>query len=105
VYDPALFNVCPFHEYGNCVLHTVMFVLLVLIALIVTFKIATESQPFELFRVAVYVPPALIDWPFQAYGNWLGQRPMFVVLAVALFTVRFSVAMLSQLLLFVNVTL
>ena len=73
-----------------------MFVVLVLIALIVTFNVATESQPFELVRVAVYVPPALIDWPFQVYGNWLGQRPMFVVLDVALFTVRFSVAMLSQ---------
>jgi len=86
-------------------LHIVTFVVLVVTLFTVRFRVAMLSQPFELVRVAVYDPPALIDWLFQAYGNWLGQRPMFVVLVVALLTVRFSVAMLSQPLLFVSVTL
>ena len=53
VYVPDAFNVCPFQLYGNCVLQTLTFVLLVLIALITTTNVAIESQPFEPVNVAV----------------------------------------------------
>ena len=69
VYVPAALIDCPFQLYGNCDGQIAVFVVLVLVALIVTINVATESHPFAPVSVAVYVPAALIDCEFQAYGN------------------------------------
>ena len=46
-----------------------MFVVLVKVELTVRFSVAIESQPAALVRFAVYVPAALIVWPFHVYGS------------------------------------
>src|SRR4030095_14454968 len=55
-----------------------------------------ESHPATLIKLAVYVPAAVIVWPFQVYGNWLPQIVVFVVLARVGFTAKFNVATDSQ---------
>src|SRR6202166_2263046 len=80
VYVPAALIVCPFQLYGSWLLQIVVFVVLVSVALTVKFNVAIESQPLALVRFAVYVPAALIVWPFQRYGNWLLQIVVLVVL-------------------------
>ena len=39
--------------------------MLVTVELTARFRVATESQPAALVRFAVYVPAALMVWPFQ----------------------------------------
>jgi hypothetical protein len=73
-----------------------VFVVLVSVALTTRFNVATESQPLTLVRLAVYVPAALIVWPFQEYGNWLLQIVVLVVLVSVELTVKFRVATESQ---------
>ena len=73
-----------------------MLVVLVKVGLTVKFRVATESQPAALIKLAVYVPAALMTWPFQLYGNWLVQIVVLVVLVKVEFTVRFKVATESQ---------
>ena len=43
----------------------VISVVLVSVGLTVRFNVAIESQPAALVRLAVYVPAALMDCPFQ----------------------------------------
>ena len=43
----------------------VVFVVLVSVGVTVRFRVAMESQPAALVRLAVYVPAALIVCPFQ----------------------------------------
>jgi len=74
----------------------VVLVVLVRVGLTVRFRVAMESQPAALVRLAVYVPAALMDCPFQLYGNWLEQMVVLVVLVNVGLTVRFSVAIESQ---------
>jgi hypothetical protein len=69
---------------------------LVSVALTVKFRVATESQPLTLVRFAVYVPAALMVWPFQLYGSWLLQIVVLVVLVSVALTVKFRVATESQ---------
>ena len=73
-----------------------VFVMLVSTALTVKFSVATESQPAAAIRFAVYVPAALIDCPFQLYGNWLVQIVRSVVLVIVGVIVKFNVATESQ---------
>ena len=97
VYVPAALMVCPFQEYGNWLEQMVVLMVLVSVGLTVKFNVATESHPAVLVRLAVYVPAALMDCPFQLYGNWLEQIVVLVVLVSVAVTTRFSVAMESQL--------
>ena len=53
VYVPVAFIDCPFQLYGSCDGQMAVFVVLVLVALIVTIKVATESHPFAPVSVAV----------------------------------------------------
>ena len=88
--------VCPFQLYGSWLEQIVVLVVLVNVEFTVKFKVAIESQPATLVRFAVYVPAALMAWPFQLYGSWLEQIAVFVVLVKVEFTVKFSVAIESQ---------
>ena len=54
------------------------------------------SQLAMLISVAVYVPAAVIVWPFHVYGNCVVQIVTSVVLVSVLLTVRFNVAVLSH---------
>src|SRR5712675_865536 len=74
-----------------------MFVVLVTTGFTVKFNVAMESHPVSLIKFAVYVPATLIVCPFQVYGSWLSQIVVFVVLVTTGFTVKFNVAMESQL--------
>ena len=74
----------------------VVLVVLVSVGLTVRLRVATESQPAVLVRLAVYVPAALIVCPFQMYGNWLVQIVVLVVLVRIAFTARANVATESQ---------
>jgi len=74
----------------------VVLVVLVSVGLTVRFRVATESHPAAVVRLAVYVPAALMDCPFQLYGNWLEQMVVLVVLVRVGLTVRFKVATESQ---------
>jgi len=74
----------------------VVFVVLVKVGLTVKLRVAMESQPATLIKLAVYVPAALMVCPFQAYGSWLEQMVVLVVLVNVGLTVRFRVAMESQ---------
>jgi len=74
----------------------VVLVVLVRVGLTVRFRVAIESQPAALVRLAVYVPAALMDCPFQLYGNWLEQMVVLVVLVNVGLTVRFRVAIESH---------
>ena len=65
VWLPEELNVKPFHVYGNWSSHIVRLVLLVTTGLTVKFKVATESQPAALLKVAVWLPAALNVKPFQ----------------------------------------
>ena len=55
----------PFQAYGNWLEQIVMLVVLVSVGFTAKFRVTTESQPAALVRFAVYVPAALIVWPFQ----------------------------------------
>jgi len=57
--------VCPFQVYGNWLEQMVVLVVLVRVGLTVRFRVAIESQPAALVKLAVYVPAALMDCPFQ----------------------------------------
>ena len=70
----------------------VVLMVLVSVGLTVKFNVATESHPAVLVRLAVYVPAALMDCPFQLYGSWLAQIVVLVVLVSVGLTIRFSVA-------------
>jgi len=96
VYVPAALIVWPFQVYGNWLVQIVVLVVLVRVEFTVRFKFATESQPAALIKLAVYVPAALIVWPFQIYGSWLVQIVVLVVLVKVEFTVRFKFATESQ---------
>jgi hypothetical protein len=74
----------------------VVFVVLVKVEFTVKFKVAIESQPLILVRLAVYVPVAVMFCPFQVYGSWFVQMEVFVVLVNVALTVRFKVAIESQ---------
>ena len=74
----------------------VVLVMLVKVGLTVKFRVAIESQPATLIRFTVYVPAALMVWPFQLYGNWLEQMVVLVVLVRVELTARFKVATESQ---------
>ena len=93
---PAALIVCPFQVYGSWLAQIVVFVVLVRVAFTIRFKVATESHPAALIKLAVYVPAALIVWPFQVYGSWLSQIVVFVMLVNVAFTIKFKVATESQ---------
>ena len=65
VYVPAALIVCPFQIYGNWLEQMVVLVVLVRVGLTVRLRVAMESQPAALVRLAVYDPAALMDCPFQ----------------------------------------
>ena len=56
--------VCPFQVYGSWLLQMVVLVVLVTAGLIANIKVAIESQPLVLTRLAVKVPAALMVCPF-----------------------------------------
>ena len=66
---------------------------------------AVESQPFAFTRFAVYMPAVVMFWPFQVNGNWLLQILILFVLLLGWLMVRFRVAIESQPLVLVSVTL
>ena len=65
-------------------------------AVTVRLRVAIESHPAVLVRLAVYVPAALMVCPFQLYGNWFEQIVVLVVLVSVAVAVRFRVAIESQ---------
>src|SRR4030095_11005728 len=87
VYVPAAVIVWPFQVYGNWLLQIVVLVVLVRVGFTAKFNAAVESHPAALIKLAVYIPAALIVWPFQVYGNWLLQIVVFVVLISVAFTI------------------
>ncbi len=88
--------VCPFHVYGSWLVQMAVLVVLVNVGLTVRIKVAIESQPLVLVKLAVYVPAALMVCPFQVYGSWLVQIAVLVVLVNAGLTVNTNVAIESQ---------
>src|SRR5579859_7757801 len=88
--------VWPFQLYGSWLLQMVVLVVLVRVADTVRLRVAIESQPATLVRLAVYVPAALMVCPFQLYGSWLLQMVVLVVLVRVAVTVRLRVAIESQ---------
>src|SRR4030095_6928738 len=96
VYVPAAVIVWPFQVYGNWLLQIVVLVVLARVGFTAKFIVAMESQPAALIKLAVYVPAAVIVWPFQGYGSWLSQIVVFVVLVRVGFTAKFNVATESQ---------
>jgi hypothetical protein len=96
VYVPAPVMLTPFHVVGNVVLQIERLILLLVAEFTVRFKVAVESQPAALVKLAVYVPAAVIDCPFQLYGNSEAQIETSEELLVALLMVRFKVAVESQ---------
>ena len=87
---------CPFQLNGNWFVQIVVLVVLVNVVFTARINVAMLSQPEILFKVFVYVPAAVMDCPFQLYGNWFVQIVVLVVLVNVAFTARFNVAMLSQ---------
>src|SRR5690349_13760478 len=71
-------------------------VVLVKVGFTVNIRVAMESQPLMLVRLAVYVPAALMVCPFHVYGSWLVQMAVFVVLVNVGLTVNTNVAIESQ---------
>src|ERR1044072_6077109 len=69
VYVPEALIVCPFQVYGNWFVQMAVLVVLVNIGLAFRIRVAIESQPETLVRLAVYVPAAFIACPFHIYGN------------------------------------
>src|SRR6266571_1660091 len=53
VYVPAALMVCPFQVYGSWLLQIAVLVVLVSVAVTVSIRVATESQPLTLIRLAV----------------------------------------------------
>ena len=88
--------ICPFQLYGNWLVQMVVLVVLVNVAVTTRLRVAIESQPAALLRLAVYDPEALIVCPFQEYGSWLVQIVVLVVLVRVVVTARLRVAMESQ---------
>jgi hypothetical protein len=87
---------CPFQLYGSADAQIETSDELLDELLIVKFNVAVESQPAALVKFAVYVPAAVIDWPFQLYGNAVVQIETSVELLVAFVIVKFKVAVESQ---------
>ena len=83
----------------------VVFVVLVRIEFTTNSSVAIESQPETILSVSLYVPAAVIVLPFQLYGNWFEQIVMFVVLVRIEFTSNSSVAIESQPVALINVSL
>ena len=71
-------------------------VVLVRVGVMTRLRVAMESQPAELVKLAVYVPAALMDCPFQEYGSWLVHIDISVVLVRVDVTARLRVAIESQ---------
>src|SRR6266513_6534753 len=59
-------------------------------------NVAIESQPAAVVSVSEYVPAAVSDKPFQMYGNWLAQIVVVVVSLSTAFTFSINVAIESQ---------
>jgi len=53
VYVPAALMVCPFQEYGSWLVQIVVLVVLVSVAVTARLRVAIESQPATLVRLAV----------------------------------------------------
>src|SRR5438876_7136518 len=65
--------------------------------LTVKFSVAAVSQPPVVDdTVVLYVPAALYCWPYQVYGSCAVQIVISSVFVNKLFTVKFSVAAVSQ---------
>ena len=73
-----------------------MFVVLVLVALIVTVKVAALSQPTEFVKCAVCEPAPLKVKPFHEYGNCDGHNVRVFVLVVGNFTTTVIVVSFTQ---------
>ena len=69
LYVPAAVIVLLFQLYGNWFEQMVVFVVLVRIEFTTNSSVAIESQPETLLNVSLYVPAAVIVFPFQLYGS------------------------------------
>jgi hypothetical protein len=78
------------------VLHTLIGVLLVLVAFILNTNVATLSQPAALVRILVNVPAPLYAVPFHVYGKAVLHTLNGVLLILVALTVKFNVAVLSH---------
>src|SRR5678815_2290888 len=74
----------------------VVLVALVTTGLMVSTRVATESQPVALTKVSLYVPAVVMLIPFHVYGSALEQMVVLVVLVTTGLTVRIRVATESQ---------
>ena len=90
-------KVNPFQLKGVSVSQTVVSVVLVKVGLMVTFSVAKESQAEELTKVTEKSLALSIVTPFHINGIWVSHTVVSVVLFDDRFTVKFSVAVESQL--------
>jgi glutamine cyclotransferase len=95
-YVPAALYDVPFHTYGNVLLHTDTGVELLDVCLTVNTNVATESHPTAFVNVLEYVPAALYELPFHAYGNVLLHTDTGVELLDVCLMVIFAVTVLSH---------
>src|SRR5204863_488599 len=94
---PATLYCWPYQVYGSCAVQIAMSSVLVSKLFTVKFSVAAVSQPPVVdATVVLYVPATLYCWPYQVYGSCAVQIAMSSVLVSKLFTVKFSVAAVSQ---------
>ena len=61
--------ILPFQLYGNWLVQIVVLVVSLKILFTVKMRVLIESHPALLVSVSLYVPAALMVFPFQLYGS------------------------------------
>ena len=84
------------HVYGNSFGQIARFVVLILVAFIVTVKVAALSHPTLFVRCAVCDPAPLKVNPFHEYGNCDGHNDVDVVDVDVGLIITFIITELSQ---------
>jgi hypothetical protein len=102
---PAVLIVLPFQLNGSWLVQMVVLVVSLSTLLTVRMRVTMESQPRVVVSVSLNVPAVLIVFPFQLYGSWLVQMVVLVVSLSTLFTVNIRIAMESQPLVVLSVSL
>jgi ribosome recycling factor len=97
VSDPAALNICPYHIYGNWLVHTAFVSVEVSNALTVSVNVLDVSHPpVVLATVSVSDPAALNICPYHVYGSWLVHTAFVSVEVSSALTVSVSVLDVSH---------
>src|SRR6266404_1744853 len=97
LYVPAALYSWPYQVYGSCAVQIVISSVFVISPFTVKFSVAAVSQPPVVDgTVVLYVPAALYCWPYQVYGSCAVQIAISSVFVISPFTIKFSVAAVSQ---------